>query len=434
MGGAENAEVFVKRVVVAIAFAMIACKSEPSTKMVDASIVDSSIAIDANVASSISNTIDARAPVTDASIASSSFNASTADGGIALCPRIFGPIAQSFLGPAALDITSRGLEIIFNDHGSPRTSIVAIKAPPPPSQRTRASSPSPSSATHDVVTWPPCVVGGHYTYCVGSGSTLVRFDRTSNAKKELARPRMSTRIAAASMGRDHSVVAYLNDKLTSEGFLSEAFVIVDEEPAVRISDEAGGATFVDLASHGDGVLAAYLDARMAMTPVHARPIAWNDGKSRLGEDVVLYVAGVPERGISAVLGTTNAHVDLFLPVSREPEGFGLATLRVEDPPRDNVEASWSMYPNGLDPAPIAATRSLHDKLYVARIRPKTPAPKSTRVVELGRVESNGAFTPLDVLAEGRTLTDLAIAIDSFDTVWILYSDATDTWLERRVCP
>jgi hypothetical protein len=56
------------------------------------------------------------------------------------------------------------------------------------------------------------------------------------------------------------------------------------------------------------------------------------------------------------------------------------------------------------------------------------------VLELGRLDAAGAFASLGVIATGKRITDLAIAADPFGAVWVLYGDATATWLERRVCP
>ena len=44
----------------------------------------------------------------------------------------------------------------------------------------------------------------------------------------------------------------------------------------------------------------------------------------------------------------------LLPIAKDVGSFGLAIVRLDEPPRVDEPVVWSMYPNGLDPAPIAA--------------------------------------------------------------------------------
>jgi hypothetical protein len=122
----------------------------------------------------------------------------------------------------------------------------------------------------------------------------------------------------------------------------------------------------------------------------------------------------------------------------------MAAIALFDPPKVDVPAVWSYYPNGLDPAPIGATTQAADPsgAWVARARPRESAVGSPQVVELGRVDAGGAFTSFGTLGEFPLVTDIAIASDRVGSVWIAYGVASAdadgirrrTWLERRVCP
>jgi len=68
------------------------------------------------------------------------------------------------------------------------------------------------------------------------------------------------------------------------------------------------------------------------------------------------------------------------------------------------------------------------------MRPAERAVGSPRVLELGRLDASGVFRSLGAIVTGRSITDVSMARDSFGSVWVLYGDATATWLERRVCP
>jgi hypothetical protein len=116
--------------------------------------------------------------------------------------------------------------------------------------------------------------------------------------------------------------------------------------------------------------------------------------------------------------------------------FGMATIRLSDPPKDDEKIAFSLYPNGLDPAPLVATTGA-SPIRVARVRPLDKAPTAPRGLELGTLSEDGTFTGLGIVSavpSGKNITDLDIAVDGQGAVWLLYGDTRDTWLERRVCP
>ena len=52
-------------------------------------------------------------------------------------------------------------------------------------------------------------------------------------------------------------------------------------------------------------------------------------------------------------------------------------------------------------------------------------------VELGEIEDTGAFKGLCTVAEGASFSDLGLTADRFGTLWLSYTDAEGTWIERR---
>ena len=216
----------------------------------------------------------------------------------------------------------------------------------------------------------------------------------------------------------------------------QAFVTLDDGETTRLSDEGAGATVLRLVPRGERAVALYLDARMAMLPVHARPISLRGKDLALADDAVIFVGGPPERGIDLTAAVAGKSLFALIATARETSDFGMATLPVAEEPKHDVQAVWSLYPNGLDPAPMAAT--IHGTgdgpAWVARVRPSERAAGSPRILELGRLDAAGAFTSLGAIATDKRITDIAIAADSFGSVWILYGDSNATWLERRVCP
>jgi hypothetical protein len=430
---------------------LAACRTTPSTDAAKPADAAGTAAAGAAVATVPVSAVDAAnvqmniAP--DAALAAGLANlASSAvtlplDGGASSCRRIYGPARVPFDGPAVLDVRGDVLDLVTNDHGRPRVTALPI-APIPPVGKASPATPiglgSPAVVTH-----PRCAIAGDVTYCVGGGSILARYD-AHGARSEIGHVASTRGIAAATLGADHAhtVVAYMESRKTTEGLVSEAFVAVDGKLPVRLSEEGSGATALDLATRGDDVVALYLDARTAMTPVHARIIHLDmaaETAVRFGDDTVVYIGPLGMPGTVPVLGSIDGQMDALLAWPREAAGFGMTAIPLPDPLKVDLDATWSMYPNGLDPAPIAVAHprpgaAANKKMHIARVVPLLAAPHSPFVLELGEVGDHGVFTSLGAITTGATVADLSLAEDARGGTWILWSDADSTWLERRICP
>lgn len=366
-------------------------------------------------------------PPADASVTSDELP--LGDAGVAACRLAYGPAEQTFRGPAALAVVGQELRLVVNDGGKPRVHAVPISAPP------RGGPPfvPPKPTSFAGVRWPPCSLAGRFAYCQAPGGSIVRTTVGGSDSKTIAKSRSGTRIAAASVGGDHAVVAFLDMRRTTEGDMLQAFVALDEREPVRLSDDGAGATTLHFLPRGETPVAVYLDTRTAMVPIHARPVSMKADELTLGSDSVIFVGGAPERGIDFTVAQAGSKSFAFVPMPRETTDFGMATLLIEDPPKDDVVATWSRYPNGLDPAPIvAAPRNDGKGAWIVRTRPRQKEPGSPRILELGEVDATGSFVSHGEIAPGRGVTDLAI-VDDGTGVWIMYGDTTITWLERRIC-
>lgn len=367
----------------------------------------------------------------DAGAASSDAGAAVAigDGGVEACPRTWGPAEMPFRGPAAMKQEGDDLVLVLNDRGVPTAHKIPI---PPIPARGAAIAPPPRPASFFAVSWPACAIAGKYTYCPGPGGKITR--TAGGRTKEVGKGRSATRITASPLGGDHAVVAWLDERTTTEGKMLQAFAALDEETPVRLSEDGAGATFVDLAPHKDGAVAFYLDARTSMVPIHVRSVRAGAGKLDLGKDVVVAVGGPPERAIAGALAvTTSGALFGLVPMAEDTLSFGMGVVAVPDPPREDTPIAWSRYPNGLDPAPVVATRGA-SPTRVLRVRPSAREPGAPRALELGRLDDKGAFTSDQVVEVGKPFLDLGLFVDAKGGVWILYGDATVAFLERRACP
>jgi hypothetical protein len=230
----------------------------------------------------------------------------------------------------------------------------------------------------------------------------------------------------------------------------QAFVALDDQEPMRLSDEGAGATAVRFVHHESATVAVYIDARTAMVPVHTRLVSRSEANGKqasdlvLGTDTVAFVGGPPERGVdftaTSIGNGRRTKGFALLPIPRETLDFGVAAIPIEDPPKEDVPAVWSLYPNGIDPAPIAAAPARDGKsAWVVRVRPREKEPGSPKILELGRLDAAGTFASLGSLVEIGTagaaaaVTDAALVEDASGALWIAYGDSRATWLERRVC-
>ncbi len=357
----------------------------------------------------------------------------TSDAGAGACRLVYGPSEQIFRGPAALVADKSELHVIANDGGRPRDFPVPI-APPPRTGVVKPPKPAAFIAMH----WPSCAMAGKFAFCSKIGGVVQRTTLGVNDTKVVAQHKAGTRVSAALVGGTHTALVTLDARRTTEGETLQAFVTFDDGETQRLSDEGAGATVAHVTARGPEAVAVYLDARMAMSPLHARELSVQGHDFALGSDAVLFVGGSPERRIDFALADASGAFFALVPHSREAAEFGTAAVPIAHPPKDDVEAVWSIYPNGLDPAPIASAPARSEKdtagAWVARVRPAARAPSSPKVLELGRLGRDGVFTSVDVLANADHVTDLSMAVDGHGAIWILYGDNTSTWLERRVCP
>jgi hypothetical protein len=239
-------------------------------------------------------------------------------------------------------------------------------------------------------------------------------------------------VAAGLLGSLHLALVYLTSNKTADGWVTEAWLAIDDEPPVRLSEGGSGATAVALGARGHSLVALTLDARAALTALHARTIAYEQG-ARLGEDVVLFVAGPSaiRTRVSAALPVAGTAWAL-LPIAKDIRDFGMLAVRVDDPPRVDEPAVWSLYPNGLDAAPIAVAVGA-GPTWVARVRPQSADPASSNELELGELFGDGIFAARDVVPTRGHISDVAMAFDLRGGLWVAWADASGSWLERLQC-
>jgi hypothetical protein len=333
-------------------------------------------------------------------------------------------------GAVALALRGDILDAVLDEDGHAR--VVALPAGPLPSRAAVARETTTEPVTRGLAI--PCAVAGDWTFCPDRAGDIHRAPLAGGVDRIVANSRVGTRVAAGPLGERHHAFAHIASRKTSEGWVSEAWVAVDDQPPLRLSEDGSGATSVALAARGSSLMALIVDARAALTAMHTRILTEDRETLAIGEDQVVFVGGPGDRRTSGALALPpSGRAWALLPISKDVGDFGLAVVTLEDPPRVDEPVVWSLYPNGLDPAPVAAAWA-RGRTWVARVRPKTSEPTSPRELELGELREGAAFVPHDVVPTTGSPSDVALAVDAHGALWIGWLDPAGSWLERIACP
>jgi hypothetical protein len=239
-----------------------------------------------------------------------------------------------------------------------------------------------------------------------------------------------TRVAAATaQGRDVAIYIARPKNAKDE---RTAKMWVEGAGVVPLSSEGSGASSVALASAGGRLLAITLDERSAMSPVHARTIDLDPaGAARLGPDTVVFVGPSPEshNEIAAAPGADGPHA--FIPFARDTSSFGLASLFIAHEPKLDAPVQWTMYPNGLEPAPVDAA-TICGRTWVAYVRPSSASADAPRVLVLAPLESGGLGAETTA-AQGFDFYGVSMAARRDGGAWLAWIGNGRSWARGLKC-
>ena len=325
---------------------------------------------------------------------------------------------------------------IFPEPTKQGPATLLPKAPPPAPTLLASSSPSsaqaPSAtaiAEEDRSRLPACAIADGFTFCVDGEGQIHRRKKGSDDDKVIAKGRKGTVVAAAAQG-GHTFYAFLANQRTTEGLIARAFVGLDDETPIPLSEEGSGATFVGLVARDHDVLAMYIDARTALTPVHARTLR-AEGRLVRGSDAVVFVGGGADGHVRGAVGRSHdGPALLFVTGSRDDKDFGVVTIVVDGEPKDDLPGKWSIYPAAITTSPLAATTG-KSPVRLARVRPESKEPDAGQVLDLGHVDRAGAFAEKCVVTKASSLSDVSLAVDEKGALWVAYTSKQGTFVEQR---
>ena len=243
-----------------------------------------------------------------------------------------------------------------------------------------------------------------------------------------------TRVAAetvAAGGRRREVAIYIAraEKKDDE---HRAHIWVEGAGSAPLSSDGSGALSVALAVSEGGLVAVMLDLRSAMSPVHARTIeVAATGPARLGPDVVVFVGPSPEGRVEVGAAPSSEGPIAFIPFPPDPRSFGLASLLIGREPHLDAKVQWRMYPNGLEPAPVAAA-ALCGRTWVAYARPSASGSASPHMLALAPLEK-GTFGPEVTAAQGFDFLSVSLSPRDDGGAWLAWVSNGRSWIRAVRC-
>jgi hypothetical protein len=287
---------------------------------------------------------------------------------------------------------------------------------------------------------PAAYTRGSYAYWVTGGKLVrrgfpFRPGAPAGALEVLATDALDgTRVAAATAtagGRRRDIALYIAraEKQSDE---RGARIWAEGAGSAVLSSEGSGASSVALAASDAGWVAVMLDLRSAMSPVHARTVELGEsGPPRLGPDVVVFIGPSPEGRSEVAAAASSDGPIAFVPFAPDTSSFGLASLLIGAEPHLDATAQWRMYPNGLEPAPVAAA-VLCGRTWVAYARPSAALPASPQVVALAPIE-RGAFGPELTAAQGFDFMSISLAPRDDGGAWLTWVGNGRSWIRAVRC-
>lgn len=274
--------------------------------------------------------------------------------------------------------------------------------------------------------------GAMHAYWI-EGKDLIRNTITPEGKLEapsvIAQDAVagSSPSALRSAGRD--VVAYvaLGNARNAE---RHARLWVEGGGILDLSPEGSGASSVSLVPVGEGqAIAMWLDARQAMTPVHARRFEVREKTTAIAEDEVVFVGGPPEGYPELTAVRKGSSAAGLVPLATD-KGFALHNILVNWQGKARIKTLE--YPNGMDIAPVAGATACGQAI-VMYTRPEAKAPGSPQVLELATIGNSGSIDVEEVAAYPGHVLELSAAATGDSTAWVVYTANAKSFALRVGC-
>jgi hypothetical protein len=273
-------------------------------------------------------------------------------------------------------------------------------------------------------------VAGDFAYWTSRGQ-LVRRRIDGGPRESLAEDaRDGTRVAAAIVGSGKSAraaAAYI----ANTGDATSARLWIERVGTWTLTPEGAAASSVTLVVSGTDLVALSIEGRTGMTPVHGRIADFANASPTLKEDVVVWVAGPAQPLTELVAARGAGSIWAFLPLERDITRFGMAQIEIGARPEMGAAVTWRAYPNGVDPAPVAAAPACGGAavIYAVPAEAKPRAPQELQLAALGATGLGAA----EIVARSRAFSSVSLA-EAPTGLLITYVADQRTWATLVRCP
>jgi hypothetical protein len=280
-----------------------------------------------------------------------------------------------------------------------------------PIDRSANATASEKLKTAKIAVQPPAMTASLRSYWISGGRLVARsFARpaTVGPLETLASDAHDGTLVAAVAAGSRDAVAYIARPSSAKSDRRARLWVQGEPTTYGLSDDGAGASSVAVGGSERRIWAVSLDERTAMSPLHARAVDLPDvGPARRGPDVVVWVGPSCEVHTEIALGAPGGEPVVIAPLARDATSFGLAAIPIGREPHMDSVSRFTPYPNGLDPAPVAAADACGGT-WVAYVRPKAAAPGSPSVLAIAPLEG-GALGEETVAAESDRIPSASFA-------------------------
>lgn len=271
-----------------------------------------------------------------------------------------------------------------------------------------------------------------HAYWVSEKSLLLRTPlRGGDAEVLFDQARIGTRTSVVTAaGRD--VVTFIAEIKELPYAYVWASKGTEKIEILRLTPEGANATSAALVQGEPHPRAIILSGRLGMSPVHVRRIRTTPKRLTLEPDEVVWV-GPGSHVLTEIHGLSRKGDDTvaFLPTAKNFNDFGIAQLMIGPDPGQIQDPHWQIFPNGLDPAPVA-TGNICGKSYVLFARPTEARPRAPQELHLVEIK-NGPLGEGEVVARSRAFNDLSLAHTKGGAV-VAWTADRRTWGMVLTCP
>jgi len=252
-------------------------------------------------------------------------------------------------------------------------------------------------------------LGREHAYFVSNSGKLCRGHLKTGALEVLAPDaRAGARVSVVST-KDRDLVGYIagaGDEAL--GFLWAEGTSASAPELVRLSPEGSEATSITLVPTTPHPHAVLLEGRSGMSPLHARRMLTTARKVTLEPDRVVWV-GPGSHSLTEVVSLMAGGDDMmaFLATAKDVTHFGLAQLSLHPESAQPAEPLWRPYPNGLDPAPVAAAHFCGRDFAIYAV-PQHEKPRAPQDLVLAPIEDE-KLGQEEILAHSRAYSDISVA-------------------------